>query len=291
MKKQSIAYATLREGKDVVACWPTEPRPVDWFVQIVKAESRKHPASPVRIDTLKAEHEQTTAALNKLGAGWRLVTAAHIRHALRGEGVQRTAFYGPQCPFPEPVQSVDVKPKKGETVQAATRRTVEALRRKHGPDAHIEQGQRRRKGDRFPSVPFCAAWLAADWIQQHLGQFTATEIVHGLRENTGLAQHYEPLAAKGRAAQKRGREHMQRMNESKVEKAKRLKEFIGQKYRAMEPEIRDKTLRVKEAYDRIQDAVEACFNNPDRPGEGYRPSPSTIDRALGKKDTKKRKKK
>ncbi len=203
MKKQSIAYATLREGKDVVACWPTEPRPVDWFVQIVKAESRKHPASPVRIDTLKAEHEQTTAALNKLGAGWRLVTAAHIRHALRGEGVQRTAFYGPQCPFPEPVQSVDVKPKKGETVQAATRRTVEALRRKHGPDAHIEHGQRRRKGDRFPSVPFCAAWLAADWIQQHLGQFTATEIVHGLRENTGLAQHYEPLAIERQTQRKR----------------------------------------------------------------------------------------
>ena len=127
-------------------------------------------------------------------------------------------------------------------------------------------------------------WQARDYIALQTRAWSGRELASFIDDYGDgiLSFGTNILAEKGAKWGKVGNDHLHRMNASKVKTAEQLRVFIRKQYKAVEPQIRSKELLVKEAYSNIQDMVELT--------EGYRPSDSTINRALGKKDTKRKKK-
>jgi hypothetical protein len=92
-----------------------------------------------------------------------------------------------------------------------------------------------------------------------------------------------PLAAKHRERIEKTREIQKRGVDAKRHHTEKLHAFIRKQYERLRPQIEAENVQVKEAYDKIQNAVSISFKDPKRPGNPLEVSFSLIDRALGKK--------
>jgi hypothetical protein len=132
---------------------------------------------------------------------------------------------------------------------------------------------------------------AIEWIQEgdpHGAAMVFFEL--GRRVERHYASAFDDYVKKALAWHKLGKVQAAVNNETKVKRAVELHAFIRQKYRAMEPQIRSGELRVSEAYYEIENMVARHFDDPNSDDRNKHVSFSTIDRALGKKDTKRKKK-
>lgn len=251
------------------------------YLREVKKRITANPTEPVRLDLPRADAEAVCVAFKKGGHGLHgrlLWQPTHINPMLQDAAIQRVTFFGAQYEQHEPMKAIPAKDAK------AAHRIAKRLQKSESDDLMIYPAWRERH--------VVEIWRAWDYVAHQTRAWSGREVAAYMGDFSDgiLSLGTSLLAEKGAAVQQRGRDHMDRMNASKIKMAKELRAFIRKEYRKLEPQIRSKALLVKEARESIRDQVAAAgFEEPGR-HEPYRPSDSTIDRALGKKDTKRKKK-
>ena len=277
MKKQAkgskaIFYNRFMRGSRVLYSYPTEPRPVAWFVEEIRKAIEKAPADPVRIEILETEMESASEAFYSLGDGFRMTTAMHIDPTLKSYDVLRMAEFGPGYPKPEPVKTLAC------SNQVDAKKAVERMRAKYGPEFNVESYSRASRSMTRGRWE-CRVWRGEDWLRLQQGQWTAVEIAEYLRLNTGLAEHYRPQAEARRKHSEICRDAQRKSWETRREEKEEEKQFILDEWKKLEPQVEAKELRTRGE----EDSAYAIIRDRFEYHHGKRISESKIDRARGLK--------
>ncbi len=175
-------------------------RPASWFLREIQKQTKRDPKSPIRFDiSLLEAHETISKVLEVLVLGngvgkpalWRYYSSHHIDPKCIALRKERVGFFPPTYPWPKPTEVRPILWRGGNIKKKRSNafKQVESLRKKYGPNFHVEVYGTSRNDIPLDNKCVIRVWKGEDWLAARYAMFYPAEIAKYLGEqNFGFIQ-------------------------------------------------------------------------------------------------------